>query len=615
MEKLLIAKVGDHPAVGFAAAELKRILSAMDPSVEVGIADGADGGAALRVGVGLGGAAVDEVNDAVYIKVENMRGVIAGSNPRAALIAVYRFLREAGCRFIRPGADGEIIPRADLRGVCVSLSETASYPHRGVCIEGSVSRENVRDMIDFLPKVGMNEYFVQFAAPSEFFARWYEHRGSTVLSPEWSGGFDVRAAVSEITAALEGEIKKRALRYHKVGHGWTCEPFGIEGGGWDKRTAPLTDAQKSVLAEVNGRRELWGGIPLNTNLCYSNDSVRAAVTGAIADYAKANPQVDVIHFWLADGENNHCECENCKKMRPADWYVRMLNELDEKLTEAGLATRIVFLIYVDLLWEPLVERIKNPGRFTLMFAPITRNYGQNYGDFLTFDGELAPYERNRLLMPRSLAENVARLRRWQAIFDGDSFDFDYHLMWAHVGDIGYEKCAANLFHDMRDLEKIGLGGMISCQVQRCFFPTALPFVAMAGALWNRDADFDALADDWYRAAFGGDGARVREAMKTLSSSCRLYEAGEPTWDEALARRGLDMLRAATNDPAAVAYCEYLDRLFAVFTAMDGGEKEKVRSTADALYDWAWKNEAALQPLFDAHNTVGVIGRMLAGRGF
>ena len=622
MKTINITRVGDHPTVAFAAAELKRILRAMDPEADIAVrCGGYDPAAADVLWVGadpaLGVGQSDA--DAIAVDVKNGRGVIAGSNPRAALIAVYRFLREAGCRFIRPGADGEVIPHADAAGIVASLRESASYPHRGVCIEGSVSYENVRDMIDFLPKVAMNEYFVQFAVPTEFFARWYEHRGSTCLETEWGAGDDPRRLAAEMTAALEGEIEKRSLRYHKVGHGWTCEPFGIEGGGWDRRELALTDKQRAALAEVAGKRELWGGIPLNTNLCYSNDSVRATVTDAIVAYAKSNPRVDVIHFWLADGENNHCECDNCKKMRPADWYVKMLNELDERLTAAGLATKIVFLIYVDLLWEPRTERIENPDRFILMFAPITRNYGENYGDCLDCRDELPPYERNRLQMPRSLSQNIARLRRWQAIFDGDSFDFDYHLMWAHVGDIGYEKCARNLFCDMRDLEKIGLGGMVSCQVQRCFFPTAMPFVAMAGALWNKNADFDGLADDWYGAAYGEPGARVRDAMKTLSASCGLYEDAPVLWDPAKARRGLDALRAVCAEAPDIfslkAYCEYLERLFALFDAMDGGEKEKVRAAAGTLFDWAWENEQALQPLFDAHNTVGVIRRMQGRRGF
>ena len=618
MEKLIIGRVGTHPTVCFAAEEIKRILSVMDPSLEIRIADAAydpDRSDLLWVGrcrsFGFSESGTDDV---IIIETSDEGGMITGSNPRSVLIAAYRFLRELGCRFVRPGREGEIIPQRRLEGFGVRVRETASYPHRGVCIEGAVSCENVYDMIDFLPKVGMNEYFIQFAVPAEFFARWYERRGNPFAASEWGEDDDPRSLSAEMTARLEGEIKKRSLRYHKVGHGWTCEPFGIPGGGWDARRTPLTAAQSKVLAEVNGKRELWGGVPLNTNLCYSDAAVRGTVTDAIVAYAKDNPQVDVIHFWLADGENNHCECAACRAKRPADWYVRTLNELDAKLTAAGLDTKIVFLIYVDLLWEPETERIQNPDRFILMFAPITRNYGQNYGDFLTFGGTLPPYERNRLKMPRSLDENIARLRRWQEQFDGDSFDFDYHLMWAHVGDIGYEKCARNVFEDMKDLQKIGLRGMVSCQIQRCFLPTALPFVAMAAALWNRDADFDATADDWYSAAFGEKGAEIRAAMRALSASCRLYEKGEPFWDEKEAVRALGILTSEVKDDPSLSplgiYAGYLARLFDLFRAVTSGDKQDARAKAGELFDYLWKNEPAVQPLLDVHNTVGTITRWM-----
>ena len=618
MEKLIIGQSCGCETVAFAARELERLLRLTDPSLETKIVEmpfDPDAAGVLWVGPdGDPGFGEDDATDTVKIGVSGMSGVITGSNPRSVLIAVYRFMRELGCRFIRPGRDGEKIPQRELRDLSVSVAETASYRHRGVCIEGADSYENVFDMIDFLPKVGMNEYFIQFMVPTEFFMRWYAHVGSPVLEPEWKDADEARRIAADMTVRLEKEIKKRSLRYQKAGHGWTCEPFGIPGGGWFRRDTPLTPEQQKVLAEVNGERQLWGGVPLDTNLCYSNDEVRATVTDAITAYAAQNPQIDAIHFWLADGYNNHCECENCRKMRPADWYVRMLNELDEKMTASGLETKIVFLIYVDLLWEPKVEKIRNPGRFILMFAPITRSYGQNYGDCLTFDGELPPYVRNRLEMPSSLAQNVEHLRRWQADFDGDSFAFDYHLMWAHVGDIGYEKCARNLFCDMKDLKKLGLDGMVSCQIQRCFWPTSLPFLAMAAALWDSEADFDRVADDYYRAAFGDKADAVRGAMKTLSRSCGLYEKAPSVWDRDKAYSGREELLEAVKDApdpdALAAYAEYLGLLFGFLEKLPSQDKDEVRRAADALFDWMWKNEMRLQRVLDVRNSVGTLERLI-----
>ena len=45
------------------------------------------------------------------IDVDKTHGKICGVNERSVLLGVYRFLREVGCRFLYPGADGEIIPR------------------------------------------------------------------------------------------------------------------------------------------------------------------------------------------------------------------------------------------------------------------------------------------------------------------------------------------------------------------------------------------------------------------------------------------------------------------------------------------------------------------------
>ena len=65
-------------------------------------------------------------------------------------------------------------------------------------------------------------------------------------------------------------------------------------------------------------------------------------------------------------------------MRPSDWYMMIMNEIDEKLEAAGLDTRIVFIAYVDTLWGPEKIGIKNPKRFSLLYAPITRSYCESF---------------------------------------------------------------------------------------------------------------------------------------------------------------------------------------------------------------------------------------------
>ena len=517
-----IAKSGSEPAVDFAAEELIRCLRAMDESVETALFAFAeydpDVKGVLWLGVcpEIAGQVKDsKLDDAYDIRVEKGNGAIRGSNPRSVLMGVYRFLKELGCAWVRPGADGEIIPKRDTEDIRVCLADKASYRHRGICIEGAVSYEHVSDMIDWLPKMGYNAWFNQFNNPVTFYDRWYRHEENPLLPPEPLTAKQIAGLRDQSIR----ELKKRGLLYHAAGHGWTCEPFGIPGETWNRLSCDLAEETKQYLALVNGERELWGGVSLNTNLCYSNPVVRQKIADAVAERCSQVPEIDFVQVWLADGTNNHCECENCVKKRPSDWYVMLLNDIDAKLTSCNLDTKVVFLLYVDLLWEPQEVELLNPDRFVLMFAPITRTYSASIADAGEFDEEkLPPYERNRLQFPKSVEENLAWMRRWRKRFSGDGFDFDYHFMWDHFYDPGYYDMAKILFRDMQSLHKVGLNGMVSCQNQRVFFPTGLGMTAMATALWNENADFDAVAKDYFRAAFGPEGEIARAYMQQLSDA-------------------------------------------------------------------------------------------------
>lgn len=621
--RIRLGQIGDSKVVDFAVQELVRYLKKMDSELVIDVLQTSAMKEEYKqiIWVGLD-EKLNQKDDTIAITVEHGNGYITGSNERSVLIAVYRFLKALGCEWVRPGADGERIPKQVIESedVNITISETASYRHRGVCIEGANTYENVVDMIDYLPKIGMNEYFVQFMVPGVFFERWYLHEGN----PHFEAEEISREQVEGMVLGLEKEIAKRGICYHKTGHGWTCEPFGIDGTGWDaKREYPLEEETRKYLAEVNGKRALWGNVPLNTNLCYSNPEVRNKMTDAITKYCKENQHVDVLHFWLADASNNHCECKTCIQKRPADWYVMLLNELDEKLTAAGLDTKIVFLLYMDLLWEPVVENLRNQERFIMMFAPITRNYGQNYGDYIEYKGELPPYVRNQLEVPESLAQNLEQLRRWQKGFEGDSFDFDYHLMWAHLNDPGYEYCARNLFEDMKDLHKIGLNGMVSCQVQRCFFPTALPFYMMAAALWDENCDYDEKALGYYKAAFGEDGVLVHKYLETISEMLLLYEGpahgkrarvtGVLCKDYAVLREEIAKFqevigRNVANENAwqeewkiLQLHSSYVTLVLNALELQEQGKTEEARATIDELLDMLERNEICVQKVLDVHN--------------
>lgn len=497
----------NHPTIQYAAEELKKYLPQITQNKNFN----------LEIGLMTDFPQIEipkvpdpAWDDAIDIEVSDGKGIIAGMNYRSVLQATYRYLTELGCRWVRPGSDGEVLPTlSDIPSVCVK--ETASYRHRGVCIEGGVSIDHIRDILEWMPKVGFNAYFMQFREAFTFFDRWYSHLDNPYMEPQKF----TREDSQKFTQIAVDEVKKRDFIYHAVGHGWTCEPFGIHAESWDKQTEQVPESISQYFAEVNGERKLFGDVAINTNLCYSNPEVRRIMIEDITRYAENHPEVDLLHLWLADGVNNNCECAECTKARPADFYVKLLNELDEALTKKGIKTKIVFLIYVDLLWPPLYESIHNPDRFVMMFAPIIRTYSQAFT--ATEDlPKLPEYVRNKLEFPSGVPENLAFLRAWQKIFKGESFDFDYHLMWDHFRDPGYMQILDVIWKDMKGLRGIGLNGYISCQPNRLFFPTALPMVLMAKTLWNTEVDKEAVIQDYFQSAFGADGNLCRDYLQMLS---------------------------------------------------------------------------------------------------
>ncbi len=451
-------------------------------------------------------------DDAYEIDVTDFTGKITGSNNRSVLLGVYRYLREIGFAFLRPDRDGERVPEK-IGPHTVKLREAASNRYRGICIEGSVSYENILQFVDWMPKVGLNTYFTQFQIPYEFFKTWYEHRNNplhekeAVPTEEETGVF--------IREILVPHMKKRGLIWQAAGHGFTASAAGITATGWDEvDESRIEGLNFDYLAEIDGKRGLFQGVPLNTNLCYSNPKVREKMVEGVMKYLEENPDVDILHFWLADGSNNSCECSACAAKRPSDWYVMMLNQLDEKLSKAGSRVKIVFLGYVDLLWPPVEEKIKNPDRFLFMYAPITRSYGRSLPTEQS--GEIWPFERNHCRFPVDAGETMRFYHAWKQCFSGESFLYDYHYMWNHFRDWGDYGSARILWEDLVKLKELGFDGYVSCQQTRVFSPTGFGMYVLAATLWDRSRTFDQLGEEYFNLLFKDAGERVYEYCRRLS---------------------------------------------------------------------------------------------------
>ena len=607
--KIICPPGADGPAA-FAARELSAYLGRMLAGEEGELAIGLEVRPDERPGL----------PDWFSVELDKEKGSIMGNSGRAVLLGVYDCLRRLGCRFLAPVKGCEVVPAIARRELALSYEHRASFFHRGVCIEGADSRENVLDFIDWLPKVGYNSFFLQFKSPYIFYARWYEHRGNPSRGPEPFGQADALAWMAE----AEGELKRRGLLLHKVGHGWTGEALGCEAQSWDAVSAELAEEKRPLAAKVEGVRELWRGVPANTNLCFHNGEAVDAFADLVTGYAKENPQVDYLHVWLADDYNNVCECEGCRRTTPSDQYVELLDEIDRRLSEEGLDTKIVFLLYQELLWPPIRARLAHPERFVLMFAPISRTFERSYqaGEALP---PIPPYARNRIALPTSLDENLAFLQGWQGQFGGDSFVYDYPLGRAHYGDLGYVKLARVIGGDVKRLKQLGLNGYMSCQELRAGLPNFFPNYVLGRTLMDESADVNQLMEEYFSAAYGEDWPVAADHLFRLSSlSSTDYVNGKGArWDGDMAGR-MEAVRELCLDfaPALDAHRtaqgwqtpfwevldfhrEYALKLSKALGRLARGDRERAGESWRDFRDLICEKEAAFQPWLDVYRVLEV----------
>ncbi len=535
-----INKITSNPTVDFAAEELKKYLRMMMPecgeifisrSPEAfdaarGIADGFRLGLMADFALDTSEAEDIELDDILHVDVDGEgNGVIAGSNPRSVLLAVYRYLQENGCRWLFPGIDGEFIPMQDIKAV--KYHKMADMRYRGQCNEGAEFQPNMMEAIDFTPKIGMNVFMMQFDCPYVYYNRYYSamHNETREVLPVTG------EQMVQWKRQCEAEISKRGLQFHDMGHGWTAEPFGMDTTyrwkhGEDKGgEAPVPPESREFIAMINGERNVHSRGPMNTQFCMSNPRARRLVVNYIADYSYKHQNVDYLHVWLADSSNNHCECEECRKMIPSDWYVMLMNELDAELTARGLATRIVFISYMDTAWPPMVERIHNPKRFSLLSAPISRRYCESVPADIT-GVTYEPYVRNQLKLFPTVAPYIQCAKDWQERCGVPAMLYEYHFWLAQYLDPSTLNFSRVIYDDIQNYKKHGLNGLINDCSQRSFWPNGFSFTVYGQVQFDTSLRYEELLEDYFSHAYGEDWREVLAFFEKLGKAIDVrYLAG------------------------------------------------------------------------------------------
>ena len=517
---LTINKITSHTTVDFAAEELKKYLRMMMPeNGDIKIAytpearDGFRLGLMQDFGLDTSDAENCDLDDIIYIDCDTQGGIIAGSNARSVLLAVYEYFRQMGCRWLFPGLDGEYIPLKSISPV--KYRKLADTRIRGNCIEGFVSPKIVTDFIEFMPKVGLNTFMIQFRVPTVFFSNYYFHWRNNANRPAEP---ITRQQAEGWSALVECEIAKRGLVLHSYGHGFTIDPFGIDSAMGDSVVNPEDYSEELMknYALIDGKRQFFGNKPINTQLCMSNCEVRKKVVDYVVDYSRKHTNIDYLHIWLADSFNNHCECENCVKYRPSDLYVALLNEIDAALTAAKLPTRIVAIVYSDTFWAPIVEKLNNSKRFTLMLAPIERDYTDELD--VNISVALPPYVRNKLEVPYKFGEIIGHFNEWKKNFAGDHFVFDYHFWWHQNCDLSGKMLAKRVYSDAKTYRSLGGSGVVECGTLRSFFPNGYPFYTHARTLFDASLSLEEIESDYYSHAYGDCWEKISKILEDMNET-------------------------------------------------------------------------------------------------
>ncbi len=515
---LKINKTHDNEVINFAAEELKKYYRMMMPEekkVEISTDPNAKEG--FRLGLledfGLANDAKDpKFDDIIHIDADEKGGILAGSNPRSVLFAVYRFLKLNGCRWLFPGPEGEYIPMKKIEKQF--YHKAADHRFRGHTLEGTPNIRQVLEYIDFHAKEELNAFGLYDVQGYQ--SQYYRHRYNQKNRPE--EGFDPTLAETQWRAHYECEVAKRGQILFSGEHDLLPATLGLDVNDHRFYVEGKKEFPEEVfqyVALLNGERKFKRNNMYFTQLCYSHPEVQKRMVEKAVEIAKKNPHLDFYGITFADWQRNHCECEECKKSRPSDKYVKILNMIDEKLTEEGLDTKILFSFYTDMMFAPETEKIKNPDRFAFQYCPIYRSYTSSITEDSVFP-EPIPYKYNDWEAPKSSEETMALFKEWERAFEGPRTVFEYHFWRKQYRDLGGMAFARRVYEDTFAYQIMNMQGCMEDGSNKSFFPNGFAGHIYAETLMNRDLNYEEELEDYYSHLYGEDWRTVKDYLQKIT---------------------------------------------------------------------------------------------------
>ena len=332
--------------------------------------------------------------------------------------------------------------------------------------------------------------------------------------------YDGQTAELQWRALYEAECKKRGMILYAGEHGLIPDALKLDVTDralYRSGEKKISEQIRPYLAMIDGKRDLYKKDILFTQLCFSNPEARALVAEEAARQAAETPHLDYMGVTVADGKKNHCQCEACRQKRPSDWYVMLLNDIDERLSERGSNKKILFSYYQDMKFAPITERIKNPDRFMLQYCPTSRAYISSITEASQIPEPL-PYRHNDWDMTQSAEEDYALFLEWKKMFPGPYSVFEYQFWWSQYRDPGTLVLARRIYEDVLSHRVMGTCGCMQDGSNKSFFPNGFAGHIFAETLMNRDVDYEKELEEYYVNLYGQDWQGVYRYLEGIGQA-------------------------------------------------------------------------------------------------
>lgn len=375
--------------------------------------------------------------DGYWLHVEKDCIVITGKEPRSIVYGVYDLLETAGCRWMFPGPEGEIIPAVPaLQFEPCDKIENPDFEVRASTddtrmdeIPDSYVIETL-EKFDWAAKNRLNTYFMAVNLIT----------GDMYLKP-----------------MIMREITKRGFRLEIGGH-----------NTWQFVSRDLFETDPTLFREVDGVRRADG------NFCSSNPKAVQMVIDGVGRLIKQIPSVACFHLWFEDTfGGSWCSCEKCRDLSPAQ---QMLNVIGA-VAKAYPQLHVDFILYHDSGDISSIQQ-QLPSNISAYYAPRERCYSHRISD---------PHcQRNR----EYYKQLTHAARHFSSVYP-----FEYY-----TDMILFNKMATNLqktlHEDFEDYKENGVNAVTLLMFNRySWFAYKLAMVTFARTAWSLSCDYMAVRQE------------------------------------------------------------------------------------------------------------------------